>query len=63
MPYYRIYELDDVGHIIDGAGVDCAGDAIAIALASTQYSRNMKFEVWQGTRLVAAFPGKPDSSA
>jgi hypothetical protein len=62
MPKYRVYELNSSGRIVDGFDIDCDDDAAAIDLAATKFSRNMRFEIWQGLRLVVSFLGKRDTT-
>ena len=55
MAHYRLYLLDDTGHIREGMDLDCADDDAAIAIASAYVDR-CAVEVWQQTRRVAHLP-------
>ena len=47
---YRLYILNDKGHIRSAIDLECEDDAHAIHLAET--SLNAPLELWQGARLV-----------
>ena len=55
MAHYRLYLLDDTGHIREGMDLDCANDDAAMAIASAYVDR-CAVEVWQQTRRVAHLP-------
>jgi hypothetical protein len=50
---YRLYILNEKGHIRSAMELECEDDAHAIHLAETSLSAPM--ELWQGTRLVRKF--------
>lgn len=52
MALYRIYPLDERGHVLSRWEKDCATDEEAIAYAKTQTHRG-EFEIWQDARQVA----------
>ena len=52
MTHYRIYLMDERGHVFEGR--DCeAEDDLAALEAATPLSRDRQIEVWQATRCVA----------
>ena len=55
MASYKIYQIDDRGHIFRPAiEFDCHGDDVAIAEAR-KYLDGHAVEVWEGGRHVATF--------
>jgi hypothetical protein len=54
--YYRIYELDDGGHIsTPPAVVECANAQDAISQAA-QAANGKAVELWEGARFIVRFP-------
>jgi hypothetical protein len=53
---YRLYFLDDAGHIQGVVEFDCADDAEAVALAQT-YADGRPMELWRRDRWVRRLPG------
>jgi hypothetical protein len=52
MTYYRIYLLDERGHVCEGRDCEVADDLAALE-AATPLSIDRRIEVWQATRCVA----------
>lgn len=52
MPDYKIYPLDEVGHISIATALRCAGDAEALAFASLIPGLSAEVEVREGGRYV-----------
>jgi hypothetical protein len=61
IPNYRIYSLDERGHIVVGIDVVCADDCEAIELAMARLVGPNHFEIWEGSRLVRALPARGHS--
>lgn len=57
MAHYRLYLLDDTGHIRKGMDIDCVDDAAALEKASA-YVDGCAVELWQQTRRVAHLPAR-----
>jgi hypothetical protein len=57
MREYRIYSLDDKGHIIRAYPVECPDDVAAQREAMTLCEKS-GVEVWEGARLVAMLNGR-----
>ena len=55
MTHYRLYLLDDEGHIRRGIDLDCADDDEAVATAAA-YVDGCAVEVWEKTRRVRRLP-------
>ncbi|WP_152620966.1 hypothetical protein [Bradyrhizobium japonicum] len=56
MAIYRIYRMDQDGHVAGPADfVDCADDQKAL-VAALQYVDGMDIEVWDGARCVGKIP-------
>jgi hypothetical protein len=56
MPFYRIYQLDDGGHIsAPPATVECADEQDAISKAA-QVANGKAVELWEGARFIVRFP-------
>ena len=53
---YRLYFLDDAGHIRGVVEFDCANDANAIAHAKT-YADGRAMELWRRDRWIQRFGG------
>jgi hypothetical protein len=53
---YRLYFLDENGHIRSALEADCADDDTALAWAAEQLD-GRAVELWRGSRLVAKLPG------
>ena len=53
---YRLYFLDEAGHIQGVVEFDCANDADAIAHAKT-YADGRAMELWLRDRWIRRFPG------
>ena len=51
MPTYRLYRLDGDGHISGADWIEAADDAAAIDDAQRQ-TDGMRFELWEGKRLI-----------
>lgn len=58
MPGYRLYFLNNDGHIVHAAESECADDAEAEAWAKDQ-ADGRYMELWSGARRVAEFPVEP----
>jgi hypothetical protein len=61
MPDYRLYFLGEDGHIRDAVELDCADDAVAIALAEDhrqEREHTYAMVLWQRDRRVRAFPAQ-----
>jgi hypothetical protein len=58
--WFRIYQIDDRGHICGADNVQCADDGEAIAAARAAAGRK-GVEVWQGARQVAVLPASTPS--
>jgi hypothetical protein len=56
MPFYRIYQLDEGGHISTPPEiVECADERDAISKAA-QATNGKAVELWQGARFIVRFP-------
>jgi hypothetical protein len=53
MKNYKIYSLDEVGHIALAQNMECADDLDALDWAENAAGHGPGMEVWQGSRLVA----------
>ena len=51
MPAYRVYCLDGAGKVWGAQWVEADHDAAALATAR-QFRNSVRFEIWQGQRLV-----------
>ena len=51
---YRLYFLDEQGHVRRGLDLECRDDAHAIAVVSEHLS-DEAMELWQGARKVRVF--------
>lgn len=54
MPHYRVYSLDEGGHIRAALDLTCENDDEALARTSAIVEA---IEIWQAKRLVARRPG------
>lgn len=52
MAHYRIYFVDETGHVFEGQDCEAVDDLAALDQA-TALSRNHSLEVWQASRCVA----------
>jgi hypothetical protein len=57
MTSYRLYRLDDIGHIVWAQDFSCASDSDALTEARYGLRASEKAEVWTGTRRVAQLVG------
>ena len=55
---YRLYFMDNDGHIQQAAEFECADDAEALVWAADQRDERY-MELWSGQRRVAEFPAQP----
>lgn len=58
MRTYYLYRLHPNGHIASRDDIEADDDARAIAFAD-QAARGSAMELWEGARLVRAFPAAP----
>ena len=54
---YRLYFLDDAGHIQGVVELDCADDAEAVQVAQT-YADGRAMELWRRARWIRRFTGR-----
>lgn len=59
MGHYRFYELDLAGRIIKAADMEASDDGVAIRQAEevARKAGGIRFELWQGARIVATSKG------
>ena len=57
MDNYRLYLLDDTGHIVRAHPIPASDDEVARKQAS-QMAANESWELWFGTRIVDRFIGR-----
>lgn len=62
MAGYRLYFLDDTGHIRDADEWESEHDDHALAEAETRHD-GRAMELWSGARVVSKLPGKPSATA
>lgn len=52
MPFYRVYQLDHLGHINGPATVHEAPDDRAALRMAREHHRGVEVEVWEGARRI-----------
>lgn len=57
MSYYRLYYLNQLGHIRQAVDWECDGDRSALAMAE-QRADGRAMELWSGDRRVAEFAAR-----
>lgn len=55
MPAYRVFHLNDDGHIIDSEAIAAESDEEVISAVTNRMLRR-RCELWQGDRLVFKYP-------
>lgn len=56
MPDYRLYYLDEAGHITHALEIQCESDQDAIALVATR-GQGAPMELWERGRFIKRFDG------
>ncbi len=63
MREYRIFLLNEGGHIVRRIDIECRDDAAALVRARWEVPPEHRAEVWQGSRMVGPMPAAPMESA
>lgn len=59
---YRIFLMNEGGHIVGRIDIEAEDDASAPARGRREVSRERGAEVWQGSRMVGPVPASPRSA-